>query len=233
MYRNKKITIYIPCRNESKNLEAIKSFIPNYVDEVIVVSNRSTDDTYEKALSLGFKAYKDDREVKGIGYGYAHMTGIANATGDIILSIDGDAEHPLDNLSEMLDKFIDNKYDFMYCHRLPPAKDSKINIMQKIGVYILNFTAFALYGIYLKDILSGMWFINKDIKDSLELTEGDWNLSPQIKINAAKNKKLKFAEYSIRQNRRSKGSSKQQYLKTGLSHLRWLVSNRFSPLKVQ
>ncbi|MEP7103151.1 MAG: glycosyltransferase family 2 protein [Candidatus Dojkabacteria bacterium] len=231
MYRNNKVTIYIPCRNESNNLETIKSSIPSFVDEIIVVSNRSTDDTYEKALSLGFKAFKDDRELNGIGYGFAHMTGIEKATGDIILSIDGDAEHPLDNLTVMLDKFIDSKYDFMYCHRLPPAKGSKISAIQKLGVYVLNITAFILYGKYFNDILSGMWFIRKEVKSQLNLTQGDWNLSPQIKINVAKNKDLKMGEYSIRQNRRSKGNSKQQYLKTGLSHLGWLISNRFASLK--
>jgi hypothetical protein len=55
---------------------------------------------------------------------------------------------------------------------------------------------------------------------------GDWNLSPQIKLNAACNPNIRFTEYSIKQRLR-KGETKQDYFKTGFSHAFWIFKNRF------
>ena len=53
------------------------------------------DDTVAVAKKLKLKALEDNRTIDGIGYGFAHMTGIENATGDIIVGADGDATYPI------------------------------------------------------------------------------------------------------------------------------------------
>lgn len=227
MYKDKKITLYFPCRNEEKHLDKVLSKVPKFVDEVIVISNRSTDKTYERAKELGVKAYKDDRVIGKIGYGFANITGIKKATGDIIISSDGDGTYPIENLAKILDFFIKNKYDFISCRRYPVKKGVKIPFKLRLGIYALNIETRLLYGLKIKDILSGMWVINKKIRNKLNLTEGDWNLSPQIKINAFINKEIKAGEFHIIQHLRY-GETKQNYLKTGLSHIKWIFHNRFS-----
>lgn len=226
MYRNQKISLYFPCRNESNHLEKIFSRIPDFVDEVIVVSNQSTDDTFEKARKLGVKAYKDDRVMGGIGYGYANITGIDRATGDIIISSDGDGTYPIESLAEILDFFIEKGFDFISCNRYPLKKGVFIPFKLRFGIYILNIETFLLYGLKINDILSGMWLLKKGVKSVLNLTAGDWNLSPQIKINAFTNRNIKSGEYRIVQHLRY-GKTKQNYFKTGLSHMKWIFLNRF------
>jgi putative flippase GtrA len=76
----------------------------------------------------------------------------------------------------------------------------------------------------IQDILSGMWVFKKEIRDDLALTAGDWNLSPQIKINAATNPRIRFAEYNIVQHKRL-GESHQHYFKTGFNHLTWIFKD--------
>jgi hypothetical protein len=90
----------------------------------------------------------------------------------------------------------------------------------------LNWEIRFLYGIKIKDALSGMWIFRKSIKKELGLTMGDWNLSPQIKINAATNPAIKFAEHHVCQKNRQ-GKTKQDYFKTGFSHALWIFKNRF------
>jgi glycosyltransferase involved in cell wall biosynthesis len=227
MYNNKKISLYVPCRNESKNLETLAKRIPSFIDEVIIVSNKSTDDTYEKALSLGFKAFKDDRTIDGIGYGFAHLTGIAKATGDIVISADGDAEHPIEELDQILSDFEARGLDFMTCSRYPLKKGVKLPFKRWLGVFILNLEVKVLYGIDLNDVLSGMWIFKKGVNHLLNLQMGEWNLSPEIKIRAATNKNINYGEYNIAQHKRAAGVSKQQYFKTGMQHLMWIFVNRF------
>ncbi len=230
MYRNKTITVCFPCRNEGNHLETVLSKVPEFVDEVIVISNRSTDNTFEEASKLGVKVLEDNRTIKGIGYGFAHITGINAASSDIIVSADGDGTYPVEQLADILDNFIDNELNFMSCNRYPLPSDSHIPLKLRLGVWVLNMEVKILYGKNIQDILSGMWVIDNRLKSELNLTMGDWNLSPEIKLNAATNPKIKFAENHIVQHKRH-GESHQNYWKTGLSHVLWIFMNRFAFLK--
>lgn len=228
MYRNKKITVCLPCRNEAGHLKDVIAKIPKFVDEIIVISNKSTDDTLGEAKRLGLKAFEDNRTIDGIGYGFAHMTGINQATGDIIVGADGDATYPIENLDKIVDHLLDSNLDFISCNRYPLQDGTKIPFKLKFGVWTLNTEAHVLYGVRIKDILSGMWVFKRDVRDHLNLTMGDWNLSPQIKINAATSPDIAFEEYSIAQHQRL-GESHQNYFKTGFSHALWILKNRFVP----
>lgn len=228
MIKKKKISVVIPCRNEGGHIAKVVKRIPKYIDEIIVVSNKSTDNTVEAARKIGgrVKAYEDNRTLKGIGYGYAHITGIKKSTGDIIMAMDGDATYPVEDTKEIVTHLLDNNLDFISCNRYPLKDDTKIPLKLKVGVGLLNLETRLLYGIKIKDVLSGMWIFKKEIKDELALDMGDWNLSPQIKINAARNPKIRFSEYNIIQHSRE-GETKQDYFATGFSHAVWILKNRF------
>ena len=224
MYRNLRVSVCLPCRNEANHLEQVIKKIPKFVDEIIVISNNSSDDTYEVAKKIGLIAYEDNRTIKGIGYGFAHMTGINNATGDIIVGIDGDATYPIESLATVIDFMIENEQDFVSCNRYPLMDNTKIPFKLKMGVALLNTEIRVLYGLKINDILSGMWVFKKKVVKDLNLTMGEWNLSPQIKLNAAIHPAINFTEYNIRQHKRE-GESKQKYLKTGMSHAVWILKN--------
>lgn len=227
MYRNKKITVCLPCRNEANHLHEVVKRIPKFVDEVIVISNASKDDTVKVAQKLGVKALEDNRTIGGIGYGFAHMTGIANATGDIIVGADGDATYPIEDLDKVIDYLLDHNRDFISCNRYPLQPGVHIPFKLRLGVNTLNWEVRVLYGKKISDILSGMWVFRRDVVDELKLTMGEWNLSPQIKINAMLSPKINFSEYSIAQHQRM-GESHQAHFKTGFQHLWWIFKNRWS-----
>ncbi len=227
MYRNKTITVCFPCRNEGNHLKTILSKVPEFIDEVIVISNNSTDNTVDEANQLGVRVLEDNRTIKGIGYGFAHITGIHAASSDIIVGADGDGTYPVEQLAEIIDNFIDNELNFMSCNRYPLHTDTDIPFKLQLGVWILNVEVKILYGKNIQDILSGMWVIDSGIRSELNLKMGDWNLSPEIKLSAATKPKIKFAEYPIVQHQRH-GESHQNYWKTGLSHMWWIFKNRFA-----
>lgn len=226
MYRNKRISLCLPCRNEANHLHEVLKRVPKFVDEIIVISNKSKDNTVEVAKKLGVKAYEDNRTIGGIGYGFAHMTGIEQATGDIIVGADGDATYPIEDLAKVIDKLLDEKLDFISCNRYPLQKGTKIPFKLRLGVKTLDVEVHLLYGKKINDILSGMWVFNKKAKENLNLTMGEWNLSPQIKLNAALHPEVKFGQYSIAQHQRM-GESHQAHFKTGFQHLTWIFLNRF------
>src|SRR6185369_9346695 len=122
--------------------------------------------------------------------------------GDIVATADGDLTYPVEELARVIDCLLDTPVDFISCNRYPVQKGTSIPFMLQFGVRTLNIETFLLYGIRMKDILSGMWVFRREVVDKLELTMGDWNLSPQIKLNAASNKEIKFLEYGISQYQR-------------------------------
>jgi glycosyltransferase involved in cell wall biosynthesis len=226
MYKNKRISLCLPCRNEAGHLAEVVARVPKFVDEIIVISNNSKDNTVEVAQELGVIALEDNRTIGGIGYGFAHMTGIQHATGDIIVGADGDATYPIENLKKVINKMLREDLDFISCNRYPLQQGTKIPFMLRLGVGTLNWEVRLLYGAKINDILSGMWVFNKKAKKHLNLDMGEWNLSPQIKLNALLHPKINFSEYSIAQHQRL-GESHQAHWKTGFSHLFWIFQNRF------
>lgn len=228
MIKNKTITLCLPCRNEGAHLKELIAGVPEYIDEIIIISNNSSDDTVALAKKLGgkVKVIEDNRTIGGIGYGFAHMSGIAAAKGDIIVGADGDATYPVENTDRVIQYLDEHALDFISCNRYPLQGDTKIPFKLRLGVALLNWEVRILYGIGIKDILSGMWVFRSEVRDQLHLTMGEWNLSPQIKLNAAKNSAIKFSEYSIVQHERL-GETKQNYFQTGYAHAKWIFINRF------
>ena len=91
MKKNSIIKVIIPAYNEADSIAKVIAEIPNIVDEVIVVSNNSTDDTEKNASAAGATVLQENRK----GYGYACLKGIdyianQNLTPDIIVFLDGD-----------------------------------------------------------------------------------------------------------------------------------------------
>jgi glycosyltransferase involved in cell wall biosynthesis len=53
MWKDLRITAIIPCLNEEQGIDEVLRRMPEYIDEVIVVDNGSTDRTADVAASYG------------------------------------------------------------------------------------------------------------------------------------------------------------------------------------
>src|SRR5437763_15264668 len=119
MYKGQSITVIIPCLNEEQGIRRVLKSMPEFVDEVVVVDNNSTDRTYEVASSLGAKVIRE--EVRG--YGRSYKRGFACASSDLIVTLDGDHSYPVDALSYLIEAFLHLKVDFLNASRFP-VRDS-------------------------------------------------------------------------------------------------------------
>ncbi|MDF7640756.1 glycosyltransferase family 2 protein [Bifidobacterium sp. ESL0784] len=228
MILGKTVSLVMPCRNEAGHLAKLIEQVPDFFDEIICVSNGSTDNTVEVSKALEkryprFTLVEDNRSAGGIGYGFAHMTGMATATSDLIVCADSDGTYPIDDAPQIVRQMKERNLSFVSCSRYP---DHSIPFKLQLGVRALNIEIAVLYWFRIHDSLSGMWVFKRSVVSRLHLTEGDWNLSPQIKINAKHYLGPGFAEIKIKQRIRQ-GESKQDYLKTGLHHVLWIAKNRF------
>lgn len=232
MLHNKKVSVIIPCRNEEAALYSMLQKVPSYVDEVIVVDNGSTDNTAFVAKTLGAKVFSEKREEDGVGYGYAHKTGIKHAKGDIIVALDGDNTYPIDKIDEIISYMENSGSDFVSCSRFPLATSKAISKLRQLGVKVLNLEVSFLYGYPMRDILSGMWVVKKDAARKIKVKSGGWNFSPEVKIKALLHPEINFSEYHISHAVRFNGVSKQNIWKTGFDHLFFIATLRVHSAKV-
>ena len=107
-----KISVIIPAYNEEKYISKVIRLVKKCkcADEIIVVDNNSTDNTSKIAKKSGAITVF----CKEQGKGYAMEKGIATATGDVFVFLDGDICNYKDNFINMLiDPIINNNADFV------------------------------------------------------------------------------------------------------------------------
>lgn len=83
-----RVSVVIPTLNEAENLPHVLPYLPEWIDEVLLVDGGSTDNTIEVAQQL-WSSIKIIKQT-GRGKGNALKEGFSAATGDIIVMMDAD-----------------------------------------------------------------------------------------------------------------------------------------------
>lgn len=223
MYKGQRITVIIPCLNEEQGIGEVLKRMPEFVDEIIVVDNGSTDRSSDVARSFGATVIREDVR----GYGRAYKTGFASATGDIIITLDGDHSYPPDAISYLLEAFLHLEADFLNTSRFPVRDRKAMSFLNKIGNLILSLAMSILFFRWVRDSQSGMWVFRRSILAEMNLTSDGMAFSEEIKIEALKHRKIRFREISIQYTSRL-GEVKLNLWRDGFYNLWFLLKKRFS-----
>jgi len=225
MYKDKTITVVIPCHNEEMGLKATYQMLPKFIDHIVVVDNFSTDRTFAVAGEIGAIAVKENEKK---GYGYAYQKGFSSlpTNTDIVVTCDGDGTYPMDELTKILDFIIDENFDFISCSRFPLKDKQAMRLANKIGNWGLTFWFLILTGHYLADSQSGMWVFKKDVLIKLHPYSGGMPFSEEIKMEAILNSQIKFREFHIGYKDRV-GQTTLNKLKDGWDNLIFLFKKRY------
>lgn len=223
MYKGQRITVIIPCLNEEQGIESVLRRMPEFVDEVIVVDNGSTDRTSDVARGFGAKVIRENVR----GYGRSYKTGFASATGDVIVTLDGDHSYPPDAISYLLEAYLHLDVDFLNASRFPVRDSNSMSFKHKLGNLILSFAMSLLYFRWVRDSQSGMWVFRRSIIPNMKLVSDGMAFSEEIKIEALKSNRVRFAEISIMYTSRL-GEIKLNPWRDGFYNLWFLVKKRFS-----
>lgn len=222
MYKRKKISVVIPCYNEERGIKFTFKGIPKFVDEVVVVDNLSLDETAKVAKKLGAKVVSEKRK----GYGYALRKGIDKASGNIVVTIDGDATYPIEDLKMAINYLLDNNLDFVSCSRFPLRNRDSMHWQNLLGNKLVSLLMKMLFLREFKDGLSGMWVFKRSVYTKLLPLSSGWNLSEEIKIEAYLHPEVKFDEFRVNYHPRY-GKSKVWPVKVGLENILYLFYLRF------
>ncbi len=121
-----KTTVVVPLHNESPNLEQLfrelrdAASTDERIEQIVFVDDGSTDDTYDKLTSLA----ADSTDVvvlrlrRNFGQTAAMSAGFAEASGDVIIPMDGDLQNDPADIPHLLDA-IEEGYDVVSGWRKP------------------------------------------------------------------------------------------------------------------
>ena len=120
-----KIVVIIPAFNEEDSISKVIKDIPKIVEEIIVVSNNSTDNTELNAKAAGATVLKESRK----GYGYACLKGMdyiaqQNNEPDIVVFLDGDYSDYPEELTKLVQPIIKEDIDFVVGTRVKELRET-------------------------------------------------------------------------------------------------------------
>lgn len=142
-----KIKVIIPAYNEQDSIAHVIKDIPSIVDEVIVVSNNSTDLTEANAKNAGATVLQESNK----GYGYACLKGMdyiakQDSKPDIVVFLDGDySDFPEELTKIVAPPIIDQNMDFVIGARVKNLREEGSMMPQQVFGNWLATTLMSLF----------------------------------------------------------------------------------------
>lgn len=203
-----KTLIIIPAFNEEGSIEKVVNNLiekfPQY--DYLIVNDGSTDGTKNICSGNGYQVVN---LVINMGIGGAVQTGYRYARDnhyDIAVQIDGDGQHDVRFLAEMIRLIEENKADVVIGSRFVEKEGFQSSQIRRVGINFLSILAWLLTGVRIKDITSGYRVINqKFIKIFAEDYPSDYPEPEAMVIAAVHGGRI--VEYPVVMKERENGES--------------------------
>ena len=154
-----KIKVIIPAYNEEDSIAKVINDIPTIVDEIIVISNNSTDKTEENAANAGATVLKESKR----GYGYACLKGMdyiaSTSLSDqekkttIVVFLDGDYSDYPEQLTELVAPIINGNIDLVIGSRVKELREAgSMTPQQVFGNWLATFLMNIFFGAKFTDL---------------------------------------------------------------------------------
>jgi hypothetical protein len=227
-YQSPKVSVVIPALNEAENLPYVLPRIPRWVHEVLLVDGRSTDDTVAVAQRLrpGIRII----EQEGRGKGAALRSGVAAATGEIVVMLDAVCSTDRAEIPAFVGALLAGA-DFVKGSRfLQGAGTADMPMHRQLANALLVTLANMLFRTHFTDITYGYNAVWNCRHDAMALEIDNWANEIVSNIRVARNG-LRVVEVACFEHKRIAGEAKLQAFPAGWQILKAILGERLRPLK--
>jgi glycosyltransferase involved in cell wall biosynthesis len=197
-----KLSILIPCFNEYKTVSEILLRVEacaHQPREIIIVDDGSTDGTRD---ILAKRPVRDFERIifheENKGKGAALKTGIAAATGDIIIIQDCDLEYNPAEIPRIIEPIIAGRADIVYGSRFVGSEAHRVLFFwHRIGNGFLTLISNMLTNFNFTDIEAGYKAFRADIIKSMHLQEKRFGFDAEVTAKIAKLSNIRAYEVGI------------------------------------
>ena len=226
-----KIKVIIPAYNEEKAIGNVISEIPSLVDEIIVVSNNSTDRTEEVAKKAGATVLSETKK----GYGYACLKGMdyiskLESKPDIIVFLDGDYSDYPEELSKLINPIRNQNIDFVIGARVSSLRENgSMTPQQVFGNWLATFLMKVFFNAKFTD-LGPFRAIKYDKLLQLQMEDKTYGWTVEMQLKVLK-QKMTYIEIPVRYKNRIGVSKVSGTVKgtvmAGIKIIGWIVKYTF------
>mgnify|MGYP001587411978 CR=1 FL=1 len=228
----KKLSIVIPCYNESKTIEKLLDKVeeirlPNIEKEIIVVDDCSSDDTRKKLKKYQGRIIIIHQSENG-GKGTAVRRGLKEATGDYIIIQDADLEYNPDEIKDLAFAVKRGEKDVIFGSRNLHHEKRSGFLFSRLGVWFITKLFNFLYKVNLTDVWTCYKLFPSEAKGYFPNGGFDSELIFTAKMALSG---LKISEVPISHNPRDVSEGKKIRYRDGFYVIFLLISYRLLHLK--
>jgi glycosyltransferase involved in cell wall biosynthesis len=226
-----KIKVIIPAFNEEKAIGNVIKEIPNSVDEIIVISNNSTDNTIEVAKNAGATVLSENKK----GYGYACLKGLdyiskQETKPDIVVFLDGDYSDYPEELTQLINPIINKNFDFVIGARVANLREKgSMTPQQVFGNALATFLMKLFFNAKFTDLgpFRAIKY-NRLLQLQMEDKTYGWTVEMQLKVLK---QKMSYVEIPVRYKNRIGVSKVSGTVKgtimAGIKIISWIIKYTF------
>jgi glycosyltransferase involved in cell wall biosynthesis len=189
-----KIIAGIPAYNEEKYIGTIVLKTAQYVDEIIVIDDGSTDSTYSVASLASASVIRHERN-KGKGAAIQSLLAEARKKNpDILILLDADAQHNPDEIPNLIKPIISDGFDLVIGSR--HQQRGSIPRYRRIGQRVLSYFSRILSMEKVIDSESGFRALSPKAIAEIKLRQNGFAIEAEM-ISVATEKGFKITEVPI------------------------------------
>jgi len=200
--REYRISVVIPCYNEASTIELLVRAVrgaPVGNLEVIVVDDGSTDGTAE--VLRGPLREHVERVIihdRNQGKGAALRSGIAVATGDIVIIQDADLEYDPQDYPRLIKPILDGKADVVYGSRFLGHDPHRVLFFwHYIGNRFLTLLSNMFTNLNLSDMETGYKVFRREVIQRLKIEENRFGFEPEVTAKISRMPGVRIYEVGI------------------------------------
>jgi glycosyltransferase involved in cell wall biosynthesis len=225
-----KLSVIVPVYNERNTVaEAVQR--ARSVDlpldrELIVVDDGSTDGTRDLLPTLGDSKVQIVFHPANRGKTAAIRTGLAHATGDLVLIQDADLEYDPEDWSKLLTPVLEGRARVVYGSRFTGRRRNML-VWSEIGNRFLCLLTNVLYGSRLSDVETCYKLFDRQVLQGITLRSERFGFEPEVTAKLLRAGES-IVEVPISYDGRTRQEGKKISWRDGLETLRILVTCRLA-----